>query len=155
MVEDRDAAVIVIFARFVECIRLSRKRVDDLVDFKITNLGDVWRNGRSLPRNEQLCAGGIDEFLAGNRCSDLLFGEVAAVVVSDHVIQRIAFDRAAAIVPAIGVAVRNHEVAMGVHFRHGTVVLPDSRIGWIDEARRVAVGHIENVRAVGNPGPPR
>src|SRR5208282_5281035 len=147
-IEDGYAAKIIVLPGFIRRVGLTGGRLNDLSDFEVADFIDAGGHGRRLAGNEQLGAGGRDEFLADGGRGGLLLGEVSAVVVSDHVIHAVApLERAAAIISTIGVALGDLEVAVGIHFRHRAVVLPDSSIRRVNEARGVAVGYIEDVWA--------
>ena len=148
VVEDGEAAEVGVLARLVGA------------EFQTADHVDVGRKRRRLPRVEQFGARGIgqvDPVLGGRH---LLLGEVAGVVVAHHVIEAVAaLDGRATVVAAVGVAVGDAEMAVGIHFGDAAIVgsrnqgiadeCGEDWIGRIADARGIRLRNIEQIRRGG------
>ena len=121
---------------------------------------DIRRKRRRLTGIEQFGSGRIGQIDPVEGCRHLLLGQVAGVVVADHVVQAIAaLDGRAAVVSAVGVSVGEADVAIFIHFGHRAVVGGgnhrialeggDDRIGGIADARRIGSRYVQQVRRGG------
>ena len=144
VIEDGEATEVGVFARLVG----AELQTPDHLDVR-------WER-RRYTGVEQLGARRIDQVDPSLGDRDLLLGEVARVVVADHVVEAVAaLDGRAAIIAAIGVARGDAEMAVGVHFGDRAVVGRgnhgiageggDDWIGGIADARRVGSRNIEQV----------
>src|SRR5262249_33640092 len=108
---------------------------------------------RRLSGNQHFRASGSDQIYTDLRAGKLSRAEPAIVVVARQIVEPVAaLDAGASVVPAIGIAIGDADMASGVNLGDCAEILRLHWIGGIDYARRVGVGNIQLIRSCDKAG---